>query len=254
MPQQHLHYIGSAHTFEIVSETPTVTVIKTFFINDKINSRDWQVGWEGIKKDAVDLPGTALVFKPNKDHPTFSTQDRYDVGTIYDYEIDEEKREVIVYARVTDPKVRDRIKSGELVNVSPAVIPRDPGHVRPPAGMVDKMERSVPVHLAIVGAGAYGADATISHMCTGDGMECDARLKMMTASTEGCGDSSVCPTKIAGAMQKFPGIEKVQAVAIARSEEIETGCWIFMNGKRVLVPAGAPIQKAVDAAPTRIPA
>ena len=248
MSQPHLHYIGSAHTFEIISETPTVTVIKTFFINDKVNSRDWQVGWEGIKKDAVDLPGTPLVFRPDKDHPTFSTQDRYDAGTIYDYEIDEEKREVIVYARVTDPDVRDRIKSGELFNVSPAVVPRNPLHRPPgnaPPGTVDRMERAIPVHLAIVGKGAYGPDAVISHMCTGDGMECDARLKgMKQASAAAC---TRCPDRTAVTLKKFPGISEGQLHAVVYSAQIADGCWISMHGKKILVPAGASIREALEA-------
>jgi len=129
----HKHYLGAAHSFEIVTAEdttvgryvrPDVTILKTFFINDKVNVNDWQATWEGLKEDAKDLPGVPLVLQEDLQHPKFSVQELYDRGTIFDYDIDEEKHQIIVYVRITDPKIIERIKSGELQYVSPAVIPR----------------------------------------------------------------------------------------------------------------------------------
>jgi hypothetical protein len=188
---QHKHYLGSAHSFEILTDKdetagkyvrPDVTVLKTFFINSKVNVNNWQAEWEGLKEDAKELPGVPLVLQEDLQHPKFSVQEYYDRGTIFDYDIDEVKQQIIVYVRITDPKVTERIKSGELQYVSPAVIPRGSETLRQENG-VDVLERTLPLHLAIVGDPAYGKDeAKMTHLCTGDGIECHARLKMMTAS------------------------------------------------------------------------
>jgi len=69
---------------------PPVTILKTFFINDKTNLNDWRATWEGLKKDAQDLPGTPLVLQEDLEHPRISQQKYFDRGTIFDYEIDEE--------------------------------------------------------------------------------------------------------------------------------------------------------------------
>ena len=186
----HQHFMGAAHTFEIITKNdkkrgeyvrPDVTILKTFFINSKVNQNNWQVEWEGIKKDAEELPGTPLVLQEDLEHPSFSKQSLYDRGTIFDYDTDDEKEEVIAYVRITDPKIIERIRSGELQYVSPAVIPRSDGDLSKING-VDIMKRTLPLHLAIVSDPAYGTDqAKMSHMCTGDGEACLYKLKMMTA-------------------------------------------------------------------------
>ena len=188
----HKHYIGAAHSFEIVQNTdatagqfvrPNVTILKTFFINDKVNVNDWQATWEGLKKDAQELPGVPLVLQEDLQHPKYSVQEMFDRGTIFDYDIDEVNHQIIVYVRITDPKIVERIKSGELQYVSPAVIPRGSETLETVDG-VDVLSRTLPLHLAIVGDPAYGKDAAkMTHLCSGDGTECYHRLKMMTAAS-----------------------------------------------------------------------
>ncbi len=187
----HKHYLGAAHSFEILTPKdpvagkyirPDVTILKTFFINDKVNVNDWQATWEGLKIDAEELPGTPLVLQEDLEHPKFSVQEMFDRGTIFDYDIDEENHQIIVYVRITDLTIVERIKSGELEYVSPAVIPRGSETMHKESG-VDVLDRTLPLHLAIVGDPAYGKDAAkMTHLCSGDGEECYHRLKMMTAS------------------------------------------------------------------------
>jgi len=189
--QRHKHYLGAAHSFEIITPEdpvagkyirPDVTILKTFFINDKPNVNDWQATWEGLKEDAKELPGVPLVLQEDLQHPKFSVQEMFDRGTIFDYDIDEEKHQIIVYVRITDPTIAERIKSGELQYVSPAVIPRGSETMHNENG-IDILDRTLPLHLAIVGDPAYGKDAAkMTHLCSGDGEECYHRLKMMTAS------------------------------------------------------------------------
>jgi len=188
---KHRHFIGSAHSFEIITpEDPTagqyvrpdVTILKTFFINDKVNVNKWKATWEGLKKDAEELPGVPLVLQEDLQHPKYSVQEMFDRGTIFDYEIDEENHKIIVYVRITDPSIVERIKSGELQYVSPAVIPRGDETLHK-EGDVDVLDRTLPLHLCIVGEPAYGKDeAKMTHLCSGDGKECYHRLKTMTAA------------------------------------------------------------------------
>ncbi len=226
----HKHYVGSAHSFEIVTNTgdiageyirPDVTILKTFFINDKVNINDWQVTWEGLKEDAKELVGTPLVLQEDLQHPKFSVQELFDRGTIFDYDIDEENKQIIVYVRITDASVAKRIKSGELQYVSPSVIPRGSEHLRKVNG-IEVMDRILPLHLAIVGDPAYGKDkAKMSHLCSGDGKECYHRLKIMTASSaiyKAATNLQDCVSrKIKMVKNKKPEISNGQAAAIAYS-------------------------------------
>jgi ppGpp synthetase/RelA/SpoT-type nucleotidyltranferase len=186
----HKHYLGAAHSFEILKPEdpkagqyvrPDVAIIKVFYIDDTVNVNDWQATWEGLKEDAEELPGTPIVLKEDLEHPKYSVQDMYDKGTIFDYDIDEENHKIIVYARITDPSIVERIKSGELEYVSPALIPRGSEYLKKRNG-VDVLSRTLPLHLCIVGNPAYGKEkAKISHLCEGDGEACYHRLKTMTA-------------------------------------------------------------------------
>lgn len=218
---QHKHYIGNAHSFEIVNreERPDVAILKTFFVDDTVNANDWQATWEGLKEDAKDLPGVPLVLQEDLEHPKFSVQKFFDRGTIFDFDLDEENHRVIVYVRITDPTIIDRIKSGELEYVSPAVVPRGSEHLKNIGG-VDILNRTIPLHLAIVGNPAYGKEkAKMSHLCTGDGKECLHRLKMMTAA-KAIYDSSnedCVSRKIAIIKKERPSISNEQAAAIAYS-------------------------------------
>ncbi len=229
MKQQaiHKHYIGSAHSFEIITnkdETagkyvrPDVTILKTFFINDKVNVNDWQATWEGLKLDAQDLPGVPLVLQEDLQHPKFSVQKMFDRGTIFDYDIDEENHQIIVYVRITDPSIIERIKSGELQYVSPAVIPRGSESIHK-EGTTDVLDRTLPLHLCIVGEPAYGKDAAkMTHLCSGDGKECYHRLKMMTAATQILAADEDCVSrKIAILKREKPSMSNEQAAAIAYS-------------------------------------
>lgn len=225
----HKHYVGAAHSFEILTPTdpvagqyirPDVTVLKTFFINDTVNVNDWQATWEGLKQDAEELPGVPLVLQEDLQHPKFSVQELFDRGTIFDYDIDEENHQIIVYVRITDPKIVERIKSGELQYVSPAVIPRGSETLRHVDG-VDVLDRTLPLHLAIVGDPAYGKDkAKMTHMCSGDGEACYNRLKMMTASKailSGTDLQDCVSKKIQIIKREKPKISDDQAAAIAYS-------------------------------------
>jgi len=224
---QHKHYVGAAHSFEILKPTdpvagqyirPDVTILKTFFINDTVNVNDWQATWEGLKQDAEELPGVPLVLQEDLQHPKFSVQELFDRGTIFDYDIDEENHQIIVYVRITDPKIVERIKSGELQYVSPAVIPRGSETLRHVDG-VDVLDRTLPLHLAIVGDPAYGKDkAKMTHLCSGDGEACYNRLKMMTASRAiYSADEDCVSRKIKIIMKERPNISQDQAIAMAYS-------------------------------------
>jgi len=223
----HKHYVGSAHSFEIITTKddtagkyvrPDVTILKTFFINDKININDWQATWEGLKQDAQDLPGVPLVLQEDLQHPKFSVQEMFDRGTIFDYDIDEEKHQIIVYIRITDPSIIERIKSGELQYVSPAVIPRGSESLHK-EGTTDVLDRTLPLHLCIVGDPAYGKDAAkMTHLCTGPGEACWHRLKIMTAATQILAADEDCVSrKIAIIKREKPSMSNEQAAAIAYS-------------------------------------
>jgi len=223
----HKHYVGAAHSFEIVkpSETgagsyvrPDVTIIKTFYCDDTVNQNEWQATWEGLKEDAVDLPGTPLVLKEDLEHPKFSVQEMYDRGTIFDYDIDEVNHKIIVYARITDLNIVERIKSGELQYVSPALIPRGSEYLTKKNG-IDVLSRTLPIHLCIVSNPAYGKEkAKISHICSGDGKECYHRLKMMTAATVIIATAADCVSrKIEVLKKEKPEMSNEQAAAIAYS-------------------------------------
>ncbi len=229
MKQQyiHKHYLGAAHSFEIIKPTdatagqfvrPNVTILKTFFINDKVNVNDWQATWEGLKEDAQELPGVPLVLQEDLQHPKFSVQEMFDRGTIFDYDIDEENHQIIVYVRITDPKIVERIKSGELQYVSPAVIPRGNETMHNDNG-IDVLDRILPLHLAIVGDPAYGKDAAkMTHLCSGDGEACYNRLKMMTASRTIMAQSDECvERKIKILADEHPEWSHDQVVAVAFS-------------------------------------
>ncbi len=125
--------IFRANAYAMETENPSgksIAILKTFFIDDTVNANDWQTTWEGLKKDAHELPGTPLVLQEDLEHPKFSVQKYFDRGTIFDYDIDEENHKIIVYVRITDPRIIDRIKSGELEYVSPAVIPRGSDYLK----------------------------------------------------------------------------------------------------------------------------
>lgn len=223
IPAMHKHYIGAAHSFEIVNtdkDTPDVVLLRTFFINDKVNKNDWRASWEGLKEDAKELPGTPLVLQEDLEHPNFSVQQYFDRGTIEDYIIDEEKHQIIVIVRITDPTIIERIKSGELQYVSPAVIPRGSEYLKKVGG-VDILTRTLPVHLAIVENPAYGMeDAKMTHLCSGDGNECLHRLRIMTAATATkiYNSASECVSKkIQILKHERPAISNEQAAAIAYS-------------------------------------
>lgn len=225
IPHFHKHYIGAAQSFEIVQPKdpkydgrPDVTILKTFFIDDTVNANDWQATWEGLKLDAQDLPGTPLVLQEDLEHPTFSVQKYYDRGTIFDYDLDEENHKIIVYVRITDPSITQRIQSGELQYVSPAVIPRGSEYLRKVNG-VDVLDRSLPLHLCIVGDPAYGKDkAVMSHICSGDGIACYNRLKTMSAAIVNLAQSDECVSrKIQIIKREKPTISDEQAAAIAYS-------------------------------------
>jgi len=225
IPHFHKHYIGSVQSFEIVQPTepkfdptPEVTILKTFFIDDTINANEWEATWEGLKLDAKDLPGVPLVLQEDLEHPTFSVQKYYDRGTIFDYDIDEENHRIIVYVRITDPSVAERIKSGELQYVSPAVIPRGEEHLKKVNG-IDVLDRTIPLHLCIVGEPAYGKHkALMTHLCSGDGTACYNRLKQMTAAVVKIADLDDCVSrKIQIIKREKPEMSNEQAAAIAYS-------------------------------------
>ncbi len=217
----HEHYIGAAQTFEIINSDdtrPDVVLLKVFYIDDSININGWQAPWEGLKQDAKDIVGIPLVLQEDLEHPKFSVQQYFDRGTVYDYEIDEVNKKIIVYVRITDKTIVERIKSGELQYVSPAVIPRGSEYLKKVDG-IDILERTVPIHLAIVGEPAYGKEkAKMTYLCSGDAKECDHRLRMMTAAKAIYDSASDCVSnKIQIIKRERPSISNEQAAAIAYS-------------------------------------
>lgn len=217
----HEHYIGAAQTFEIINtdnSRPDVVLLKVFYIDDTVNINDWQATWEGLKQDAKDIPGIPLVLQEDLQHPKFSTQQYFDRGTVYDYEIDEVNKKIIVYVRITDKTIVERIKSGELQYVSPAVVPRGSEYLKKING-VAILERTIPIHLAIVGKPAYGTEkAKMTYLCSGDAKECDHRLRIMTAAKNIYDSADECVSKkIQIIKRERPNISNEQAAAIAYS-------------------------------------
>jgi len=217
----HEHYIGAAQTFEIINtedSRPDVALLKVFYIDDTVNVNKWKGEWAGLKQDAKDIPGIPLVLQEDLQHPKFSVQEYFDRGTVYDYEIDEINKKIIVYVRITDRSIVERIKSGELQYVSPAVVPRGSEYLKKENG-VDILERTIPVHLAIVGDPAYGMEkAKMSYLCTGDPKECDHRLRLMTAAKAIYDSADECVSKKIKIIKKErPNISNEQAAAIAYS-------------------------------------
>lgn len=217
----HDHYIGQAQSFEIINtdeDRPDVVLLKVFYIDDTVNVNKWMADWEGLKQDAKDIVGIPLVLQEDLMHPKFSVQEYFDRGTVYDYEIDEVNRKIIVYVRITDKTIVERIKSGELEYVSPAVIPRGSEYLKKRNG-IDVLERTVPVHLAIVGDPAYGKEkAKMTYLCSGDAKECDHRLRLMTAARQIYESASDCVSKkIKIIKEERPSISNEQAAAIAYS-------------------------------------
>lgn len=247
----HKHYVGSAHSFEILNQDPIrpdVAILKTFFIDDTVNANDWQATWEGLKEDAEDLLGTPLVLQEDLEHPKYSVQKMFDRGTIFDYDIDEANHRIIVYVRITDPTIIERIKSGELEYVSPAVIPRGSEHMKTIAG-VDVLDRTLPLHLAIVGDPAYGKDkAKMTDLCTGDPKECYHRLKITKTADSGI-----------PALEQIPFIKKMVASASRIAsvfEQMKTGNkypkyngmeghWIKAKGMDVFIARNQSIKEAL---------
>ncbi len=217
----HNHYVGAAQSFEIINTDdtrPDVVLLKVFYIDDTVNINTWQATWEGLKQDAKDIPGIPLVLQEDLEHPKFSTQQYFDRGTVYDYEIDEVNKKIIVYVRITDSSIVERIKSGELQYVSPAVVPRGSEYLKKVNG-VDVLERTIPIHLAIVGDPAYGKEkAKMTYLCSGDAKECDHRLRMMTAAKSIYESASDCVSnKIQIIKHERPNISNEQSAAIAYS-------------------------------------
>lgn len=217
----HQHFIGAAQSFEIINQDdsrPDVVLLKVFYIDDTVNINNWQADWEGLKEDAKDIPGIPLVLQEDLQHPKFSIQQYFDRGTVYDYEIDEVNKKIIVYVRITDRSIVERIKSGELQYVSPAVVPRGSEYLKKVNG-VDFLQRTIPIHLAIVGDPAYGKEkAKMSYLCSGDAKECDHRLRIMTAAKSIYESASDCVSKkIQIIKDERPTISNEQAAAIAYS-------------------------------------
>lgn len=285
--QIHKHYIGTPHKFTILTKAesiqseklrgyvaavhfmeldskedairPPVTILKTFFINDKNNLNDWRATWEGLKEDAKLLPGTPLVLQEDLEHPKFSVQKFFDRGTIFDYEIDEENKQIIVYIRITDASIIDRIKSGELEYVSPAIIPRGSEYAEIIDG-VDTLSRSLPLHLAIVGDPAYGKDvAKMTEMCTGPGEACMHRLKILSTSNPvqqalqnefnaDAIDSLTQTPFIKKMVAKAARVASVMDSVIHNTPTIHNhheGVWIKAKGLDVFVAKNQSIQSAI---------
>ncbi len=260
----HKHYVGQAHSFEIQNQDPIrpdVTILKTFFIDDTVNENDWQATWEGLKKDADELLGIPLVLQEDLEHPKFSVQKFFDRGTIFDYDVDETEHKIIVYARITDPTIVERIKSGELEYVSPAVIPRGSEYMETIEG-VDVLRRTLPLHLAIVGNPAYGTlKAKMTHLCSGDGKECHHRLKTMTAKKkkkadngdggngDGGGENSGIKSKLRilnASMQKMNSvIFQMKTGAKHPILNGKEGEWVFAKGQDVFVAKNQSIKEAL---------
>ena len=261
----HKLFLGSVHSFEILSKSDPkydkvrddVTILKTFFINDKVNKNYWQTTWEGMKEDAKELPGVPLVLNEDLQHPKYSVQDMYQRGTIIDYDIDEEKHQIIVYIRLTDESTISRIKSGELQYVSPAVIPRSSEDIRKVGG-VDILDRSVPIHLCIVGDPAYDTNnAKMTHLCTGDGQECYHRLKIMKASKliikDDVEDSVKSITKtpflrkmIAATNRAASDLLKIKTASKYHIHDSMEGYWFKARNMDVFVGRNNSIQKAIN--------
>ena len=83
----------------------------------------------------------------------------------------------------------------------------------------DILERTLPLHLAIVSNPAYGKHkALMTHLCTGNGTACYNRLKMMTAAVVQVAQSDECVSrKIQIIKREKPSISNDQAAAIAYS-------------------------------------
>ena len=225
---QHKHYQGAQKQFEVLEELEGLGkgfFIKVFFINDKVNANKWQVTWDGIKQDIIDVVGVPIVLQDDLRHPNFAIQNLYAKGYIVDYTLDEKNHEASVIARILDPKTIQLIKDGKLKFVSPAIVARSNLTITETSNGVDLLSRFIALHLALVAQPAYGKEAKIHGTCTGSGQTCSMKLKQLTAEVIGelshVGDC--VSDKISIIKDENPGMSHDQVVAIAISKCKEKG-------------------------------
>ena len=173
--------------------------IKSFLISDRLNANRWRVTWDAIRQDFEDFlgkPGLFWINPENKpDHPpsksalqeTLQSQEQFRVADIIDVGLDESTKKAWQVSEITDDKIIDKIKKGEIHFISPAVWPKSIDDVEIKISSDGRHEhilhRFNAMHYAFVSEPAFGkGDAFIKGTCTGEGELCNTKLQMVSAA------------------------------------------------------------------------
>jgi hypothetical protein len=190
--------------------------IRVFFINDKKNANDWEITWEGIKRDINDIIGIPIVVQQDFGHPSFSEQNLFSRGFITDYIIDEKNHKVEAIARIFDEEIINLIRDKKIQFSSPAVVARDSLSIKNING-VDFLTRFIPLHLALVGNPAYGNDAEIDKICDGKSETCSKLLHIAALQKAETKNETCVSRKIPIIKKDNPDMSEDQVIAIAYS-------------------------------------
>lgn len=188
---------GKAKLLDKYNGTPGY-YIQTFLADDRINRNNWQLTWESIRTDGPAFLGKPGVINPELDHPVDSSyekatasQEKFRVATIIDVILDESQHSAHQVSE-TSREIYDRIDSGELQYVSPAIWPRSLAdveilrHPTKPSEHVHRIHRFKPMHYAFVAEPAYGKGrANINRHCNGTAAQCSSVFSYAAAVSEG---------------------------------------------------------------------
>ena len=181
------------------------TFIKSFLISNKLNLNDWEVTALANRLDGPEfkgMPGIEFFNKGRRDHTVGDTyesalrlQSPHAKGIIRKVLGTETGEKLTQISRIFDEKMikklQDAKKNGEKMFVSPAIFPRSIDDVkiieRPDGSHIHRVNRYLPLHYAFVDEPAFGPEAEITDVCTGD----DCMIKLAQVAAEGIGQVDI---------------------------------------------------------------
>ena len=248
-----------ASQLEII-EKGDILYIKSFLVDSSINSNNWAVTEDALKKNISTFIGKPIVLTEKFDHPDAGNdgdellriQEDFRIGTILAIGIEELSGKGWVIAEITDRNAIDIISQTGINFVSPSIVfnEEDIDH----DNGIEIVTNFEGAHLAIVKDPAYGMQkAQIKGQCRG-GIECISQLQKVQASVEKskCGNylivkqgstqnilkSSECVEKWIKELQDtHPEWEIEQVIAVALSkcgESRESECKVDQLGNCVI--------------------
>ena len=178
-----------ASRLEII-EKGDILYIKSFLVDSSINSNQWAVTEEALRKNISSFIGKPIVLTEKFDHPDagddgdelLRIQENFRIGTILDIGIEELSGKGWVIAEITDRKAIDIISQTGINFVSPSIVfGENDVDVKNGVEVITNFEGA---HLAVVKDPAYGMQkAQIKGQCRG-GIECISQLQKVQASVE----------------------------------------------------------------------